>query len=163
MGLDRPDIQFAAKGVAQRMAVPSMGGLVKIKRACRYLVGAEKLVWKMGELDDEEVDKTMIDVWVDSDWAGGKDRKSTSGGMIVVGGVALKTWSRTQKTIALSSGEAEFYGMVSGAAEGLGFQSLAADLGWKMAMRLKTDSAAGKGMTGRRGVGKVRHLEIRLL
>ena len=77
----------------------------KIKRVARYLVGVQNVVWKMREWDDNE--EIGIDVFVDSDWAKAADRKSTSGGMIVFGGVAVKHWSRTQRSRALSSGEAE--------------------------------------------------------
>ena len=48
----------------------------------------------------------------DSDWGGNrKDRKSTAGGMWMIGDHCIKTWSASQGAIALSSAEAEFYGM----------------------------------------------------
>ena len=67
------------------------------------MVGAKRLVWRYGEkeTDDEMVG---VDVYVDSDWASGWKRKSTSGGMVVVDGVGIKHWSRTQKARALSKG-----------------------------------------------------------
>ena len=95
-------------------------------------------------------------VYVDSDWAGSVDRKSTSGGMVCIGGAASKHWSRTQKARALSSGEAEYYAVVTGSAEGLGAQSLATDLGWKFDVLVKTDSLAAKSVAGRRGLGRLR-------
>ena len=50
------------------------------------MVGAKRLVWRYGEkeADDEAV---VVDVFVDSDWASGAERKSTSGGMMCVDGV----------------------------------------------------------------------------
>ena len=84
----------------------------KIKRVVRYFVGAEKVVWKYEEFEGEEGRKLRLDVHIDSDWAGGgADRKSTSGGMAMLGGAAVKHWSRTQKTRAMSSGEAEYYAL----------------------------------------------------
>ena len=50
---------------------------------------------------------------------------------MVLDGGALKSWSSTQATVAMSSGEAEYYALVKGAAEGLGMQALMKDLGWK--------------------------------
>ena len=44
------------------------------------------------------------------------------------GGYLLKHWSSIQQTIALSSGETELKGIVKGAAEGLGLQSVGKDL-----------------------------------
>ena len=158
---DRCDIQFATKCICSDMSRPSEEGLAKIKHTARYLVGASRLVWTF-RFDDENTD--MIECYVDSDWAGNKTtRKSTSGGLMAVGGTCVKSWSRSQKSRALSSGEAEYYAMVGGAAEALGFQALAADLGWKMGVRVWTDSKAGKGMASRRGLGKTRHVEVKYL
>ena len=80
-----------------------------------------------------------------------------------IGGGTLKTWSSTQSTIALSSGEAEYYALVKAAAEALGVQSLANDLGWKFEVRIWIDSSAAKSMARRIGMGRVRHLEVRYL
>ena len=91
---------------------------MRTKKMARYLVGAERVVWKMGQWELDEEPK--IEVFVDSDWAKAEDRKSVSGGMILVGRVGVKHWSRTQATRALSSGEAEYAALVTGCAEGLG-------------------------------------------
>ena len=49
----------------------------------------------------------------DSDWGGNvKDRKSTSGGVWMLGKHCIKTWCASQGALALSSAEAEFYAMV---------------------------------------------------
>ena len=68
------------------------------------------------------------DVHVDSNWASGPERKSTSGGMMMINGT-VEHWSRTQATRTLSTAEAEYYAVVTGAAEGFGMQSMMADLG----------------------------------
>ena len=75
----------------------------------------------------------------------------------------LKTWSGTQATIALSSAEAELIALVKGAAEGLALRSLIADLGEECALRVHVDSSAAIGICRRTGVGKIRHLDTRLL
>ena len=80
-----------------------------------------------------------------------------------VGGGAVNSWSSTQSTIALSSGEAEYYALTRAAAEALGFQSLCSDLGWSMAIRVWVDSTAAKAIASRTGLGRVRHLEVRYL
>ena len=111
---------------------------------------------------EEEVD--TIDVYTDSDWAGCRaTRKSTSGGLVVLGGGVVKAWSKTQGPVALSSGEAEYYAMVKGTLEGIGLQSLARDLGWELELRLFVDSSAAKAIASRKGLGKVRHIEVRHL
>lgn len=71
--------------------------------------------------------------------------------------------STTQKIIALSSAEAEYYALVHGACRALGFQSIAADLGWTFDVRVHVDASAGKAIAGRRGLGSVRHLDVKCL
>ena len=107
----------------------------------------------------------QLEVYIDSDWAGSTDRKSTSGGIICIEGAAIKHWSRTQKARALSSGEAEYYAVVTGSAEGLGAQSLATDLGWEFQCRIivKKDSSVAKSVAGRRGLRRLRHAELKYL
>jgi hypothetical protein len=63
----------------------------------------------------------------------------------------------------LSSGEAEYYGIMKGCAEALGAKGLAEDFGWKFEAVVKTDSSAAHAMGSRRGVGKVRLIETRYL
>ena len=55
--------------------------------------------------------------------------KSTSGGAIQVGRHWIKSWSSTQKTIALSSGEAELLASIKMSTELMGVMSLAEDWG----------------------------------
>ena len=71
----------------------------------------------------------------------------------------LKTWSTTQNKVSLSSGEAEYYALVKCGCETLGLQSVMADLGILTICVMKTDSTAAKGITNRRGHGKVKHLQ----
>ena len=104
-----------------------------------------------------------MEVYFDSNWAGSVDQKSTSGGMVCIRGAAIKHWSRTQKARALSSGEAEYYAIVTGSAEGLGVQSLAIDLGWSFRVVVHTDSSTAKSLAGRRELGRMRHVELKYL
>ena len=85
-------------------------------------------------------------------------RPSTSGGAATRGNHLIKHWSTTQSTVALSSAEAELTGICKGAAQSLGLQSLAADLGIKVQVTIMTDATAAIGIARRRGLGKVRHL-----
>ncbi len=75
----------------------------------------------------------------------------------------LKHWSSTQTSVTLSSGEAEFHGLVKGAAVSLGQQALFADLGLQVPIRLWTDSSAAIGITSRQGLGKLRHVDTKTL
>jgi hypothetical protein len=162
LAMDRPDVQYTAKEICKSMSKPKRKSWAKLKRLARYLVKYPRLVWRF--LDDGNVGMEYLDVYSDSDWAGDKvTRKSTSGGVAALAGGALKTWSSTQGTIAMSSGEAEYYAMVKAAAEGLGIQALAEDLGFQVKLRLWVDSTAAKAIISRIGLGKVRHMEVKYL
>jgi len=57
-----------------------------------------------------------VTIWTDTDFAGcRKTRKSTSGGVAMLGNHMVKSWCSTQAIVSLSSGEAEYYGIVLGA------------------------------------------------
>jgi len=105
-----------------------------------------------------------VDVYTDTDWAGCvKTRKSTSGGCLMLGSHAIKHWSSTQSSVALSSGEAEFAGVIRGAGQGLGYQALLRDFGVSTSLRVWTDSSAAIGICNRQGLGKLRHLDTHTL
>ena len=77
-----------------------------------------------------------------------------------------KTWASTQGAVALSSAKAEFYAMVEGAQRGKWAVTVASELGLRLAgggLVLKTDSEAAKSFVSRRGLGRMRHIEVREL
>ena len=76
----------------------------------------------------------------------------------MMGTAMVKHWAKTQPTIALSSGEAELTGIGAGMAQALGIKSLAADMGRTLKVRVHTDATAAIGITKRRGLSKIRHL-----
>ena len=101
----------------------------------------------------------MVTVYTDSDWAGcPKTARSTSGGIVMLGNHVIKTYSKQQRTVALSSAEAELYAMVAASAEGLALIAYGNDLGIKLEGEVYTDSSAALGISQRAGIGKVRHL-----
>lgn len=71
--------------------------------------------------------------------------------------------SNLQSTASLSSGEAEYYACVQGAALALGIRSVLQDWGLDARVELAADSIAAKGLASRRGVGRVRHVATRYL
>ena len=75
----------------------------------------------------------------------------------------MRTWSTNQDVIALSSGEAEYYGLVKTAAKAIGLKNLLADMGVEVRVELCTDASAALGIVHRRGVGRVRRLEVQQL
>lgn len=68
-----------------------------------------------------------------------------------------------QSVISLSSGEAKYYAMVRSAAVGIGLRSIPNDWHVRADISLKTDASAAVGIAMRRGLGKVRHIEVNQL
>ena len=129
-----------------------------MKRLARYLLEVPDPTIRY---DSEERNLKSILVYVDSDGAGCKStRKSTSGGAVTWGGGLLKSWSRSQGPVAISSGEAEFYAAIKGACEGLGIKSLLEDLGFHVQVEVIQDSTAAKGTASRAGIGRIKHLGV---
>ena len=76
---------------------------------------------------------------------------------------AIKTWSSTQAIIALSSAEAEYYGIVKAASQGLGIKSLLKDFRRDCSLEVLTDASAAKSIANRTGLGKLRHIDTHFL
>ena len=101
----------------------------------------------------------------DSDWASDDiTRKSTSGGALTLGPVVIAHWSKSQATVALSSGEAEFNGMIKCLVESVSIWNLMQEI-WDMEAKIiaYTDASACRGMLLRSGVGRIKHLTTKQL
>ena len=116
----------AVKELGKDMSAPTQESWYKMKRLIRYLKGCPRIrIW----YEYQEAPENAI-VWTDSDFAGCmKSRKSTSAGVVLLGGHLVKSWSSNQAVVALSSGEAEDYAIVKGSSVGIGITALAADMG----------------------------------
>ena len=123
----RFEIAFTTKELCRAMSNPTELDVKGVNRLIRFLKGLPRMVQR---IPFEDRPPTIVEAYVDSDWAGcRKSRKSTSGGILYLGGVAVRAWSSNQNVIALSSGEAEYYAALKGASSALGFQSMLRDLG----------------------------------
>ena len=106
----------------------------------------------------------LLNASTDSDWAGDqRTRTSTSGGIVCLGDHSLRSWGSTQTTIALSSREAEYYGLVKAASISMGIRALLADLGVRARIRIMTNASAGQAIAARKRLGEVRHIETAML
>ena len=138
------------------MASPFVGGWNRIKRAARFLRAHPRWAIEFVEQDRQPVLKMSAD----SDWAGNPlTRKSVSCCHAMLGRHLIKSYVGSHSAPALSSGEAEFVAQVKSGSIALGIQSLAKDLGEEVSLELGADSSAAKGVLGRLGLGKIRHLE----
>jgi len=161
MALDgRYDMAFPIRHLSRHLQNPTKEDWAKLKRAARYLAGHqhyECLLPVEGALEICYADS-------DTDWAADTEtRKSTSCGVLDVGGAVQGMYVRGQETIATSSGVAEFLGAGSVVNEGVGLVGIYAEMDIHLALVLRLDSTAAIGMVHRRGTGRVRHLDVRHL
>ena len=100
----QPDLCFAMNTLSQFMVEPRSVHWVAAKHVLRYLAGTVDF-----GLDYRRSDGIKLVGCTDSDWAGSvADRKSTSGCCFSLGSATVSWFSRKQKSVALSSTEAEY-------------------------------------------------------
>ena len=75
----------------------------------------------------------------------------------------METYSSTQQIVALSTAESEYTSITKGAAHALEVRSAMVEYGLTFNVVCETDASAGRSVATRRGVGRVRHLDARLL
>ena len=164
MAQDRADLSSVARVASQHMSEPRTGTELLMKRVIRYLKSQPRVMNVINPLMLHGQEMT-IEAITDSDWAGDVDnRKSCSGGVVMVNGCLLSHWSKVQQNVALSSGEAEMNGSVKAISECLGIQEMIREIyGETAQINLRTDSSACKGMMLRKGCGRVKHLSVKQL
>ena len=107
-----------------------------------------------------------LDGEADADSAGCvRTRRSTSGGLLKLGNHWLAGWASTQKVIALSSGESEYYSLVRCACEAIGLAWLLHELGMTLSIELWTDATVARSISTRVGLGggRVKHMDTKYL
>ena len=157
---DRADVQYFSKEASRCMSSPTRDDWSKLKRIGRYLLHNKRVA----HLYRWQAPTDCITAMVDSNWAGClKTRKSTTGMAMLFGDCLLRTISRTQSNIALSSAEAELYAMVHGGSEGLGAKAMGQYFGMQLKVHLMVLARAAIGIAQRKGLGKVRRLDVQSL
>ena len=163
---DRVDLAYASKELARDLKEPRKRSWRRLKRAGWYLAGTLYLYQEMLDKPDQDL---SMDIFVDSDWGGVMDsgddlRKSTSGCLIYVAGMLVGFFSRTQKQRALSSCEAEFMAIASGTQEALFIQRIVEFVfNTSVDMKVWSDSSSARQLCKKRGPGRVRDLDLRML
>ena len=127
-GGTRPDIAWAVGDLCRHMSAPTDVHLVGAKRVLRYLAGTRTLgICYTGQPDGQP----NLKLYVDADHGGDLDtRRSTTGNLVLCNGGAVGWESRLQKTVSLSTMEAEYQASGAAAKEALWLRKLLPDLGF---------------------------------
>lgn len=149
----RLDISFAVKELAKKNSDPSFADCHRAERLIRYLKGTRDFKLRIDSsgsahvraILSSRVQRIMAQAcaaerdlvgFADAGWASGEDRRSTSGGLILYMGNPVFWRSFTQKSVSLSSTEAEYYAASELAREILHFRTLVDEISY----HVKTES-----------------------
>ena len=169
---ERLDVAYTVKELASTMSCPTSASLKKLGKLIGYLkhtIGQ----YNMRELNEsgqglvvqEHETRWLLETFSDSDWSGAKGhRRSTSAAIHMVNGVVVAASSRSQKSVSLSSAEAELNLLVSSAADGIYLRRC---LEFLTVGEVKhcclVDNAAALHLCHRKGPGRLRHVSGKLL
>ncbi|KAE9052590.1 Retrovirus-related Pol polyprotein from transposon TNT 1-94 [Phytophthora rubi] len=103
----RPDITMPVNYLARFVSTPTSTHWTAVKCILRYLRGSRelKLHFPRPQAPRHTIEAAIFS---DADWAGGKDAKSTSGGLLTINAMPISWYSKKQSTVALSTAEAEY-------------------------------------------------------
>ena len=178
---ERPDIQFTVSCLASKMSAPTKSSWSHLKRLVEYLAATEdyglmlepnrsdkSFLYSRGSFgniwDACEKDLRVLELqsFSDADWAGNKEhRRSTTCCQSFLEGCLVYSYSRTQKSITLSSAEAEYVAMLGSCCESLLIRDA---VKWLLDEVVTiTDSSSARSLACRKGVGRTRHLQAGFL
>ena len=156
----RPDLAFTVKELSRSASKPTQKDEQRAKRCLRYLKGSRTLVLRLS-LHQGDDEMQLIKTTVDASWVGAPDRKSTTGYLVSRHGFNLLFASKTQTSTTLSSAESELLAISSAATHAKLVMSIYHELGEDTKIKVFSDSTAALQFMQRKGLGRIRHLDIR--
>ena len=166
-----PHCQFAIKALSQNLGNPTQACWSMLRHLVRHMASTSGWALSMQRVEQgvgvraQCPGRDVIECFTDADWAGCRSsRKSTSAMALFVNSVFLMSASRSQKALALSSCESEYTATVGGTADmlyvGAALEFLTES---QPSLHLFCDSSSARQLAQRRGCGKIRHLQLKLL
>ena len=156
----RDDLKYPVKELSRSLINPQDQDIKNLVHLLKYVNQTRDFVFVMepqlpvrnqeGKFPDQIVS------YSDSDWAGSRKSRKSSGSLVSVFNVNLQSTSRTQASIARSSAESELYAMTQAAVESLAIKKFipefsSAILSSAGSIVVQTDSSAGESMASRLG------------
>jgi hypothetical protein len=120
----RPDIAYAVGALSQFSSNPGKAHWQAVKRVMRYLQGTKEMCLTYSAA-------IKLIGYTDADWGGDHDdRRSTSGYIFLLGDGVISWSSKKQRTVALSSTEAEYMAATQATKEAVWLRNLLFELGY---------------------------------
>ena len=189
---DRPDVQESVRTLSGYMGCPTIKAMAALKHLASYLKNTMDygiMVYKCGpgdvlmdhlsqvcQVDSDSLRRARSDfeleVYSDSNWAGcNVTRKSTTSFMVFLCGSLIFSACRTQASVALSSCEAELLAGTAAVGDAIQMSHIlrflvnetALENTGKVTLTLHTDSSSAKAVWQRRGSGRLKHIDTRML
>ena len=161
----RPDIAFAVHRATRKTHAPTYQDFKMAKRILRYLAGTAQLKLTM-KADQDAATAMRVSAYTDADYAADKaTRKSINGATVHLNGAIVGWHCKQQKSVALSTTEAEFVSAATGVKEMLGLKELMGELGIpvEMPMVVKVDNqAAIKQIENEASSATAKHVDTKL-
>ena len=151
---DPPEIQVECRDLARKMQHPSNLDEVGVKRFGSFSWSASEAGLVVHEAKACRTHRMLVrygPCWLypnqeECFW-------------LMLGSSTVSTNRKGQAVIALSSSEAECYGLVSATSRMLGLQNILLDWGWTFKAHAWMDATAGIAIGSRRGLGRVKHID----
>jgi hypothetical protein len=144
----RPDIAFAVNTLSHFSKAPQSQHFAAIKRVVKYLASTKNHRLELGgNISNKKSNPLNLRGYVDADWGNCLDtRRSVTGYIFFLGDGPISWGSTRQKTVAISSCEAEYMAIANAVQEALALSSLLTSLGYlakddKISIRCDNKSA----------------------
>ncbi len=157
----RPDITFAASVAGRFNANPNQEHMDNVHRIYAYLKGT----MERGIVYSDALELSL-EAFVDADWGGCPDTfRSTTGWIVTLGGNPISWSSQRQKTVSLSTTEAEYVAASEAAKEVVWLKGLINDLGTDLQVEtvpLRIDNESAMKLTKNAEFhGRTKHINIK--
>jgi hypothetical protein len=124
----RPDILFAVHCITRKTHAPTAQDYQVAKKILRYLKGSKMEKLKLPKWNG--TGKVSVEAYSDADWADNKsDRKSVSGGLVLMNGIPVSWSCKKQTCVALSTLEAEYIAASEVCKTLIGMEQLLSEIG----------------------------------
>ena len=162
----RPDLTNAVRELSKVLDGATETHLNDLYRVIKYVI-VTKLYGLPIEptwIPSNPVLNWLLELWVDSDWAGDKDsRKSVTGWEFYLNGVLIDKKSRLQRVVALSSCEAEYIACAEACSQLLYVKQILESIGVTITYPIPVymDNQGAIFLASNESIARTKHIDVR--